>query len=241
MYERFAKLYDKLMYDVDYDAWADYLSGFISPGCTVAECACGTGELTLRLCRAGHRVTGFDISREMLEIASEKLRMAGVMAPLVCMDMRSFCLHRPVDAVVCACDGVNYLTSRQAALEFFRSAHKALKPGGILLFDISSRFKLSEILGCNTFAEDDGENAYIWKNCYDPQTKLIEMNLSFFTKEGTSYSRFCERHIQRAHSQTELIHALEEAGFRAEAYAAFTREAPDNQTERIQFSAVKPL
>ena len=115
----------------------------------------------------------------------------------------------------------------------------ALKPGALLLFDISSRYKLECQLGCNTFAEDEGENAYIWKNCYDAQTKLIEMNLSFFTRKGGGYTRFCERHVQRAHSQTEMEHALREAGFDTEVFAAFTREPPVLQTERIQFVARK--
>lgn len=241
MYEGFAKLYDAFMRDVDYDAWAEYIESFLAPGSSLAECACGTGELTLRLCRAGYKLTGFDISREMLEIASEKLRMAGFNVPLVCMDIRKLCLHKPVDAVICACDGVNYLTSRKDAFEFFHAAYQALKPGGILLFDISSRYKLSSVLDCNTFAEDDGERAYIWKNCYDAQTKLIEMNLSFYSKKGEMYTRFCETHIQRAHSVTEMLNALAEAGFSANEYAAFTRAKPKEDTERIQFAAVKPL
>ncbi len=239
MYERFAKLYDALMRDVDYDAWAAYINGFLPPACSVAECACGTGELSLRLANAGHKLTGIDISREMLAVASEKARKDGKNIPFVCMDMRHFSLHKPVDAVLCACDGVNYLNSREAAADFFRAADKALKPGGLLLFDISSRFKLSTILGCNSFVEDDGDNAYIWKNYYDAETKLIEMRLSFFTREGKNYTRFTETHVQRAHSVTELSNALKQTGFDAKVYDAFTRSAPGEDSERIQFVAVK--
>ena len=73
------------------------------------------------------------------------------------------------------------------------------------MFDISSPYKLKDILGDNTFAEDTGRIAYIWQNSYDSQSKLIEMNLSFFEKtENGLYERFTERHIQRAHSEQEL-------------------------------------
>ncbi len=239
MYGRFAQLYDALMRDVDYDAWAAYIGSFLPPACKVAECACGTGEITLRLQAAGFSVTGFDISREMLEVASEKARLRGMRIPFVCMDMRHFALHKRVDAVVCACDGVNYLNSRAAVEDFFSAAHAALKIGGLLLFDVSSRYKLSTVLGCNTFAEDEADAAYIWKNYYDAESKLLEMRLSFFAREGESYTRFCETHIQRAHSLREIAGALAKAGFAFEAYAAFTRNAPAEETERIQFVAVK--
>lgn len=241
MYGKFAKLYDGLMRDVDYDAWAKYLCALLPPSGQVADCACGTGEISLRLSRAGYAVTGIDISREMLAIAQEKAREAGRRIPFVCMDMRRLQLHKPVDAIVCACDGVNYLTSREGVRAFFDAAYACLKPGGRLLFDISTRYKLSTILGCNTFAEDEEERAYIWKNCYDPESKLLEMRLTFFAKDGDAYTRFCETHIQRAHSETELLHALASAGFTASVYEAFTMDEPVNDAERVQFAAVKPL
>ncbi len=241
MYGKFAKLYDDLMRDVDYDAWAAYLRTLLPDCGQVVDCACGTGEIALRLRKAGYAVTGIDISREMLSIAQEKARAAGQSIPFACMDMRRLQLHKPVDAIVCACDGVNYLASRADAQTFFAAAYACLRPGGRLLFDISSRYKLSTVLGCNTFAEDGETEAYIWKNCYDPESKLLEMRLTFFAKEGEGYARFCETHIQRAHSQTEILHALSGAGFTAVAYAAFTLDAPQADTERIQFAAVRPV
>lgn len=244
-YDRFAALYDPLMRDVNYDDWADYLLSFLNDRWgkkpfVIAECACGTGEITLRLARAGHKMTGLDISTEMLSVAGEKARRAGMKIPFVQQDMRKLALHRQVDAVIAACDGVNYLTSREHAKQFFKAAFTALKPGGMLLFDVSSRYKLSEILAGNTFGEDDGERAYFWRNAYDEDNKLLEMQLTFFAREGELYRRFTETHIQRAHSEMELIHALESAGFMEhEVYCAFTREPPKRDCERLQFVAYK--
>jgi hypothetical protein len=136
---------------------------------------------------------------------------------------------------------VNYLTSTKAAEEFFRAAYAALKPGGLLLFDVSSRYKLSSVLGNNLFAQDDGDIAYIWRNAYDETSKLLEMNLTFYVREGGTYRRFAETHIQRAHSQRELEGVLYRVGFvDIHVYTAFTREKPADTCERIQFVAKRP-
>ena len=197
MYGKFAGLYDPLMKDVDYDRWAEYIASFLPEGSLrIADCACGTGEMTLRLAKLGHTLTGVDISEDMLRVASEKARKAALKIPFICQDMAKLALHRPQDAIVCACDGVNYLDSIEDAAEFLAAAYNALKPKGMLLFVISSKFKLEKVLDCNTFAEDDGERAYIWKNCYDPESRLISMELSFYERQGDMYRRF---EIGRAH------------------------------------------
>lgn len=236
MYGDFAGMYDPLMKDVDYDSWAEYLLRFLgAEKLRVADCACGTGEITLRLARAGHIMTGVDISGDMLRIASEKARRAALKIPFVEQDMRKLALHRPQDAIICACDGVNYLDSLKAAEEFFEAANAALKVDGLLMFDISSQYKLKNILGCNTFAEDEQGGAYIWKNNYDPKSRLIEMNLTFFERQGELYRRFTERHIQRAHGVDELLSALNRAGFDAEAYDFETMDPVKPDSERVQF------
>ncbi len=236
MYGKFAGIYDPLMKDVDYDRWAEYIASFLPEGSLrIADCACGTGEITLRLARLGHIMTGVDISEDMLSVASEKARKAALKIPFICQDMAKLTLHRPQDAVVCACDGVNYLDSMEDAEEFFSAAYNALKPKGMLLFDISSKYKLANVLDCNTFAEDDGERAYIWKNCYDPESRLISMELSFYEKQGDMYRRFEEKHIQRAHEEDELIRAMERAGFDARAYSFLTEEQVKEDDIRIQF------
>ncbi len=240
-YSRFAEVYDALMANVDYGLWAKYIASFLPQGeASVAECACGTGEITLRLKRMGYRVTGIDISEEMLRVASEKARAAGLKIPFVRQDMCTLSLHKRMDAVVCACDGVNYLNSMDAVRRFFKSTSLSLNDGGVLLFDISSQHKLSRTLGCNSLGYDDGERAYVWKNCYDPNSRLLEMELSFFVKNGGFYERFTETHVQRAHSQKEMLKALNAAGFeKIQVFDAFTRDAPEKNSQRLQFVAHK--
>ena len=240
-YSAFAAGYDRMMGDVDYDGWADYIDGFLreAGAKSVLECACGTGSITVRLAKKGYAVTGADLSEDMLMAARQKALDAGLrFLPFVCQDMRRIALHKPVDAVVAACDGVNYLLDGVEA--FFQAAHHALKPGGLLLFDVSSAYKLSAILANNTFAAAGEDWAYIWENQYHPRLGQTDMLLTGFLKQGTGYARFEERHRQRAYSVEELRTALESCGFGdIQVYEAFSRNAPAETAERLQFTARK--
>ena len=245
-YQAFAAYYDRLMADVDYALWANYLQDLLQengvlPGESVLDCACGTGELTLRLHHAGYRMIGADISVQMLEIAQQKARKAGAKIAFVQQELQSVRVHKQVAAITCACDGVNYLLSGEDVLSFFCAANRALKCGGVLLFDVSSAYKLEHVLGGQMFGEDEPSCTYLWQNCFDPKSRLLEMRLAFFTPDGKgTYTRFDERHVQRAHTQDELMDLLTQAGFTVTGvYDAFTKHAPDETCERIQFVAQK--
>lgn len=246
-YGRFAQVYDLFMSDVDYNEWAEYLAGFIEPGSTVIECGCGTGQLTLRLKKKGYDISGTDISTDMLDVASERARSEGLKINFAHMDMTSLEWHKRVDCIVAPCDCVNYLTGKNEAEDFMRASYRTLKPGGILLFDVSSRYKLREIIGFNTFADSRPNAAYIWQNYFDEKTNLSEMNLEFFVFSGVEkngkqlFERFRERHVQYAYTESELKELLIKAGFSdINCWNAFTKEKPKFDSERLQFFARKP-
>ncbi|MBQ7061447.1 MAG: methyltransferase domain-containing protein [Clostridia bacterium] len=246
-YGRFAELYDGFMDNVDYGAWAGYLTGLMEqvggivgrPPKRVHECGCGTGSLTIPLKKAGFDITASDISEEMLAVASEKARRAGQRIVFSRMDMRRFSLARPVDAVLACCDAVNYLSGADDALRFFSAARAALDQSGMLLFDISSEYKLKNVLGNNCFSDSRRDRAYFWRNTFDDKTRLIRMELEFFTERGGGlYERFSETHIQRAHALEELTELLKKAGFETVlVFDAFTLDPPKPDSERLQFAA----
>ncbi len=245
-YTGMAALYDVLMADTDYGAWAAYLIGLMTKfgvprGAMLLECGCGTGSMTVRLAEQGYRITGFDRSEDMLRVAAQAARQKGLQIPFVRQDMRSLSAHRPADAVLSVCDGVNYLLTAADVAAFFGAAAGALKDGGLLLFDISSAYKLSEVLGNRTYGEDTEQCTYLWLNAYDEAARTVTMDLAFFVpqKDG-SYRRLDETHVQRAHTAEELAKLLSESGFTLlGAYEAFTDKPYGPSTERIQFVAKK--
>jgi len=245
MYTAFAPIYDELMADVDYIAWANLygkmMTRFGVKGGIVAECACGTGGLTIPLSRLGYKVTGIDLSAEMLFEAAKKARAEGMDIPFVQQDMRRMKLHRPMDAVLCTCDGVNYLLTEADVKAFFKAAYEALRPGGGLLFDVSTPYKLENTLGNNLFMQDTPRITYLWSNRFNKAEKRIDMDLCIFTKgKDGRYDRVDERQTQRAHSALELAEWLKETGFTApQIYGEKDMSDPHEKESRWHFAATK--
>ena len=72
-YAYFAGYYDELTRNVDYGKQADYLEALChrlghAPGLSL-DLACGTGSLTVELCRRGWDIYGVDGSPEMLHFS----------------------------------------------------------------------------------------------------------------------------------------------------------------------------
>lgn len=244
-YSDFAALYDLLMDDVDYDGWADYYLRLLERAgvkpTRLCDCACGTGAMSVRFAERGIQVIGSDISGEMLEKAQERARQAGVRVMFVEQDMCALTLPRPVDAVVCACDGVNYLLDDERLNAFFAHAFKAIRPGGALAFDISSAYKLKNVLGNGFFGEERDEVAYLWSNQYDETSDTVTMDLTFFARQkGDLYRRFNEIHVQKAHEAGHIASLLEQNGFiNIGIFGDKTFEAPKADEQRVHFLATR--
>lgn len=234
-YSHLASVYDRLMDDVDYQMWAANIHELIGrKNARVFEAACGTGNITQRLCGYGHTVTAADSSAAMLEIASQKAREAGCAVTFVRQDMRDIAVGNKVDAVVCACDGPNYI-DENGLCRFSQSAFVALKPGGVLLFDVSTREKLSAMDGQVYF--DDGDDlTCVWQNSYDAHAHTLKMDVVLFVREAEHYRKLNETHVQYAHDAEAIKRILCETGFGDICvYDGFTRSECTASSQRAQF------
>lgn len=244
-YRDFAYVYDSLMENYNYKKWEKYIKDIfelygVFPQ-NIVDLACGTGTMSILLARQGYNVVGIDSSEDMLFVAKEKSRKQGINIPFICQDMRELELHHPADAVLVMCDGFNYIIDREELLKAMLSIYKALKSGGILIFDISSYYKLASILGNRLMADNDEELSLIWQNYFDPEDRICQMELTFFVKENGYYRRFDEVHYQKAYHLEEIIGLLEQSGYiDVRSFHPFTFDPPKKRGQRIVFAAMKP-
>ncbi|HZJ82557.1 MAG TPA: class I SAM-dependent methyltransferase [Clostridia bacterium] len=232
MYESFAYIYDEMMLEVNYQAWVAYIENIfcqyaIDPK-VLADLACGTGNITIPMAERGYNIIGVDRSEDMLLVAQEKARKQGLKIPFVCQDIRDIDLHKSVDAVLVMCDGINYILEDRDLDRVFSGIYNILKPGGILIFDISSYYKLSTVLGNNTIADNDQDISLIWQNHYDHKKDICTMDLTFFVEENSLYRRFDEVHIQKAYGDQYIIEKLK-----------YNKYCNINSYDDLSFNAIK--
>ena len=218
-YRDFAFVYDELMNEVDYNGWVKYIEDIIknenAQVQNILELACGTGNLTIPLTKKNYDIAGIDISEEMLSVAREKAEKEGVELVLLQQDIAELDFDVPnLDCILCACDGFNYLTYDDELESVFEKSYELLKDDGVFIFDISSYYKLSTILGNNMYVENREDVAYMWQNYFDSEENVVEMELAFFIKEEDGrFTRFEEVHQQRAYTEKEVLKMLKKAGF----------------------------
>lgn len=242
-YSAFAPLYDELMNDIPYDAYVELLdlasAGVL--GKNVLDIGCGTGLLSAMLAKKGARVTGVDLSAEMLSVAIQRANSLSLSIDFIEQPMQRLDVDGTFDAAVISIDSLNYVTKRQDVIETFRRIHSALATGGVLLFDVHSLFKMDEIFLEGPFIFDNRRIAYIWQTAPGDELHSIYSELAFFVRqEDGNYCRFDEVHMQRSFAVPEYVGMLEEVGFRIERiFADWEDEAPDEESERIFFQVRK--
>lgn len=213
-YSGLASIYDELMHeDVDYKNWINFIKQRLPKDkCDILELACGTGNITIGLAKDGHKMTGVDISEEMLSIAAEKESRYKI--KWINQDIQSLNLKGDFDCVLCPCDGFNYITSIEELSGIIKNVYKYLREGGSFIFDLSSLYKLENILGNNTFAESHDDMAYIWENYYDDISGICEFEVTIFERDGDKFRKTVEYHKQKAYEANDIMFMLSRIGFK---------------------------
>ena len=239
-YHAFASVYDRMMEEIPYEAWCDFVTGLLADqgitGGLMLELGCGTGTLTELFARKGFDMIGVDRSEEMLDEALTKRDESGLEILYLLQDMRSFELYGTVASVVSLCDSMNYITAYEDLVQVFRLVNNYLDPGGIFVFDLKTEHYFADVVGTRTFAEPDDEISYIWQNEYDRETRINRYLLTLFLQDGDTpelYERFDELHEQRAWKREEVLRAAAEAGMETVAVCNESGLDAGEDTERV--------
>ncbi|MBD1382075.1 class I SAM-dependent DNA methyltransferase [Metabacillus arenae] len=245
MYESFAYVYDYLMDEAPYEQWKKWIITKMteySSGQKILDLACGTGEISVRLAREGFEVTGIDLSEDMLTVAQQKAFEAGLQISFFQMDMRELSgFEDQFDSVIICCDSLNYLLAEEDVFKALKSVYRQLKPGGILLFDIHTLYKVNERFAGHTFADNGKDVSYIWNSFHGKEAGSVDHEISFFIRQNDCYERYDELHQQRTYPLERYKKWLMDAQFQLlEVTADFTENKPEDFTERAFFVAKKP-
>ncbi len=241
-YEKFAYAYDRMMKNVNYLRWGDYIESlFATYGCkpkTILDVACGTGALTILLASRGYEMTGIDRAEGMLDVAKKKAEEQQIQIEFHHGNMLNFQLDKQFDAILCTYDSINYASNENELSSMFNTVAKHLTPEGLFIFDVTTERNIVEHFHNKTFSENHQDYSYIWKNNYVQHTKMCRTFLTFFIREGKLFRRYEEVHQQRIFEVSTVNSSLKDAGYKMlSAYDMYTFNRWSRYSDRINFTA----
>jgi SAM-dependent methyltransferase len=106
----------------------------VAPPAHILDIPCGAGRHSLALAEIGYRVTGIDLSEDMIARARKAAAACSPAADFVRHDMRSFRLDTPAGGIVCLGNSISYF-GVEGMSRFFAALAGNLRPGGRLILD----------------------------------------------------------------------------------------------------------
>lgn len=229
-YENFAYYYDSLMDEQFYDDYFKFINEHADFK-SVLELGCGTGEIAIRLAKAGKEIYATDLSKDMLEVSRLKAMEADVNLLLGRVDMTDFVTDKAVDLILCLCDSINYVLSKKKVLRTFKNVYESLKYNGTFIFDVGSLYKMDEILD-GYFEEEDANDFYFKWHVEKTALGKVEHEIEIIDKENNEHIK--EMHYQQTYDIEIYLSLLKQAGFTDVQYYGEFEEYHD-KSQRIIF------
>ena len=238
-YDILALHYDDLQINGDISAWGPYVYGLISDYCSikdpsVTDLGCGTGAVTNYLASKGMKVTGVDLSPDMLALASAGDESGTV--SWICADITSY------EGPSCGCfistmDTVGHITDPDELSGIFKTTAESLEEGGVFILDTTTKNHFEKSLGENVFYEDYDDFTLLWVNHYDKESRINHAELTLFElAEDDLYERYDGELTARFYSPEEIEEMAQKAGLKKLAvFGELNREAPSDKDERFFF------
>jgi SAM-dependent methyltransferase len=176
-------------------------------GGRVLDLGCGAGQLAAVLDGAGYDVWGVDVSEPMLARARARVPRATFLRGSIAQVTLPNCV-----AATAVGEVLNYLPRRADVGKVFRSVHRALRPGGLFVFDVAGPGRAGPS-GERDVARVNDDWAVVARTRELGRGRL-ERAITAFTRDGGAWRRSEERHVQLLHEPGDLARQLRRLGFR---------------------------
>ena len=216
-YESFARFYDRLTQNVDYDSIAKLVDKLVQQYAdykeVIVDLGCGTGTLCEKLAQIGYDVGGVDSSADMLEAARQRLDGKQLPVTLLLQDMTRLDLYGAADCTVCLLDSLNHLKDKQQLQKAFERVGMFTCDGGLFVFDLNTEYKHRKVLANNAFDFDNEDFFCAWKNELGDDGS-VHIYLDFFNKDNDGrYTRYIDDFTEILFDDAFVEQELEKNGF----------------------------
>lgn len=242
LYKNFARYYDKIYKGMDYEGEVEFIKWAVhkhqpSSNNLLMDVACGTGTHAQKL-TDNFKITGVDLSSQMLEIAREKVPNVNFIQG----DMKNLNIGSKFDVITCIFSAIHYNRNLKELGDTIQNFYEHLNPGGILIFDLSLNKNnwIEGLVSVDTVVEEDLKIARICQSKL--KDGIFNANFVFLVKDDGEFDFDIDQHELGVFEVEEVINLMENKKFETFVYAGFkSEEWTENSVERPVFVGVKNL
>ena len=200
IYNKLARYYDQFVDHNLNDVYLKTIKKYFSNG-VVFDLGCGTGQLAIKMAKAGFYVTASDISDKMLEVAynnsiHEKVKINffvhSILEPL----------NTDCDIIMMASDVINYLDSKKEVIKAFKYVCEIMNNNSIYLFDFLKTDYLESLIGYHEKIKLE-DATLIWD--------VLKTKEKYEVKHFVTINDEIETHTQRTYKETVYFEMCQEA------------------------------
>lgn len=216
----FSELYDVFYSQKDYAAEADFLASEIlaaTTGTKIVEFACGTGKHALELARRGFSVHGFDLSEDMIRVATKNNRSFAQnqfeQGDMTCCGPG----NGIYDVALILFDSLGYLKTNNLILQTLANVRRNIKPGGLFIAEVwhaGAFLPGYEPVREKNWTVSDGHIKRISRTKVDLENQVAQVHFEVLATLNGQDKRCEELHICRFFLASEFRLFLETAGFK---------------------------
>lgn len=220
VFNAYARYYDLLYQDKDYEAEVSYINDLISKyrfgAKSILDLGCGTGRHDALLEKMGYSVSGVDFSDAMLDQA-RKLAIPGRLE-FFKGDVRTVNLNKKFDVVVSLFHVMSYQTTDNDIFSAFCTAKRHLAPKGVFIFDFwhgSGVLNDLPVVRLKRLEDEAVRIIRIAEPVMKEDKNVVDVNYQIITLDKYSgrWSELQEAHSMRYFFLPEIEGFLLDAGF----------------------------
>ncbi len=214
LFEDYGKQYDRESFTGGTAGECDFIEREIGHDRSrvILDIGCGTGRHALELTRRGYRITGIDLSESQLARAREKALEEGLETVFERKDARCLPFRDEFDLVLMLCEGgFPLMETDEMNYEILKSAARALKPGGRIIFTtLNGLFPLFHSVRDFLAAASREGNATYEGNTFDLMTFRDHNITTIVDDKGRKKELKCN---ERYYVPSEITWLLKSLGF----------------------------
>ena len=216
----YAAFYDLLYRDKNYAQESRYISDLLKRYCdsaiNILDVGCGTGRHGAELAALGYRISGVDESKQMVEIARQRLPDSRLQVGR----SETFRFQETFDGVISLFHVMSYHTKETNVAAFMKNVFHHLKPGGIFIFDFWNAPAVLKDPPRSRKKEMEDSVLRVVRTSYptvDKEDRCVSVHFNIKVEEKRTKKHFAfeETHLMRYWHAEELVVQGETNGFRS--------------------------